>query len=226
MKSKKIFVAILLVLLIAINFKVIKINAETSENYLGNVLKNTDSTIEEVGLNTNYKTNDNGKKECKMWLKDMTFTNKRVKVDNGKKYFVDFNDKNMSGYIESVKENNYFDISIYVKSFSYKNDIGELKRKVTKAINYKNTCYIYIKAKSKMKNVNQIVDEMQTYFVKKGAKGLKSTKINNGLSTTMYTGKYDYIFDNNKKVDLNYAVCKYNDGNYIIIGTPILNINY
>lgn len=226
MKSKKRFVAILLVLLIVINFKVIRTNAETSENYLENALKNTNSTVEEVGLNTDYKTNGNGKQECKVWLKDMNFTNERVKVDNRKKYSVDFNDKNMTGYIESVKENNYYDISIYVKSFSDKNNISELKRKVTKAINYKSTCYTYIKAKSKMKNMNQIAYKMQAYFVKNGAKNLKTTKIKNILSTTMYTGKYDYIFDGTKKIDLNYAVCKYNDGNYIIIGTPILNINY
>ena len=226
MNSKKFFVAILLVILIVTNFKITKTNAETSENYLNNVLKNTNSTVEEIGLNTNYKTNSDGKKECKVWLKKMNFSNEMIKADDRKKYCVDFADKNMSGYIESVKENNYYDISIYVKSLTDKNNISELKRKVTKGINYKNTCYTYIKAKSKMKDINQIAYKMQDYFVKNGAKNLKNTKINNILSTTMYTGKYDYIFDGTKKVDLNYAVCKYSDGNHIIIGTPILNINY
>lgn len=226
MNSKKFFCAILLIILIVTNFKITTTSAETSESYLDNVLKNTNSTVEEIGLNTNYKTNSDGKKECKEWLKMMNFSNKMIEVDNTKKYFVDFADKNMSGYIESVKENNYYDISIYVKWLTDKDNIGELKRKVTKTINHKNNCYTYIRAKSKMKNINQIACKMQTYFVKNGAKNLKNTKLNNILSTTMYTGKYDYIFDGTKKVDLNYAVCKYNDGNYIIIGTPILNINY
>lgn len=226
MNSKKFFAAILLIILIATNFKILRTNAETSTNYLSNALKNTNSTIEEIGLNTSYKTNRDGKRECKEWLNGMNLSNKMIKVDNREKYFVDFTDKNTSGYIESVKENNCYDISIYVKSLTDKNNISELKRKVTKAINFKNTCYMYIKAKSNMKDIRQISDKMQAYFVKNGAKNLKSTKIKNILGTTMYTGKYDYIFDNNKKIDLNYAVCKYSDGNHIIIGTPILNINY
>lgn len=226
MNSKKIFAVILLVLLIVTNFKVLRTSAETNDDYLGNALKNTNSTVEEIGLNINYKINSDGKKECKVWLKDMNFDSKSTEVDSKKKYFVDFSDKNMSGYIESVKEDTYYDISIYVKLLTDKNNIIKLKRKVTKAINYKGTCYTYIKAKSKMKDVNQIAYKMQAYFVKNGARNLKNTKIKNILSTTMYTGKYDYIFDGTKKVDLNYAVCKYNDGNYIIMGTPILNINY
>lgn len=226
MNSKKIFVVILLVILIVTNFKGLRTSAEISENYLSSALKNTNSTIEEIGLNIKYKINSNGKKECKMWLKDMNFGNKSTEVDSKKKYFVNFADKNMSGYIESVKENNYYDISIYVKLLTNKNNIIKLKRKVTKAINHKSTCYTYIKAKSKMKNINQISYKMQDYFVKNGAENLNNTRIKNILSTTMYTGKYDYIFDGTKKVDLNYAVCKYNDGNYIIMGTPILNINY
>lgn len=226
MNSKKFFVVILLVLLIVTNFKVLRTSAEAGEDYLGNALKNTNSTIEEIGLNASYKINSDGKKECKVWLKNMNFGNKSTEVDSEKKYFVDFSDKNMSGYIESVKENNYYDISIYVKELTDKNNIIKLKRKVTKAINYKSTCYTYIKAKSKMKDINQIAYKMQAYFVKNGAENLRNTKIKNILSTTMYTGKYDYVFDDTKKVDLNYAVCKYNDGNYIIMGTPILNINY
>lgn len=226
MNSKKKFVVILFILLIVINFKVLRTSAETSENYLSNALKNTNSTVKEIGLNINYKINGDGKKACKMWLKDMNLCSKSIEADSKKKYFVDFADKDMSGYIESVKENNHYDISIYVKLLTDKNNMDKLKRKVTKTINCKSTCYTYIKAKSEMKNINEIAYKMQSYFVKNGAENLKNTKINNILSTTMYTGKYDYVFDGTKKVDLNYAVCKYNDGNYIIIGTPILNINY
>lgn len=226
MNRKKFFVAILLILLAIINFSVIKTNAEISDEYLNDALKNTNSTIEEIGLSTNYKTNNNGKKECDMWIKDMGLINKRVTTYNSNSYCVEFNYNNISGYIESIKKTNYYDISINVKLFTNENKINELKRKVTKPIKYKSVCYEYIKAKSKIKDFNKINYNIKKFFIKNGAKNLETTRMNNILSTTMYTGKYDYVFDDNKKVDLNYAVCKYDNGNYIIIGTPILNINY
>nr|WP_278279699.1 YwmB family TATA-box binding protein [Clostridium sp. DMHC 10] len=179
-----------------------------------------------MGLTTNYKTNNNGEKECKNWIKNMNLNNKKVTIYNGKSYCINFDNKDVSGYIESVKKADYYDISIYIKLLTNKNNIDELKRKVTKSIGGKSTPYMYIKAKSKLKNISKVACSIKGYFDKNGVKNLKTTRMNNILSTTMYTGRYDYIFDNNKKVDLNYAVCKYNDGIYIMIGTPILNINY
>ncbi|MFL0250480.1 hypothetical protein ACJDT4_08610 [Clostridium neuense] len=226
MDNKKFFVVILFILALITNTYVVKISAETNEDYLNNALKRTNSTIEEIGVDTKYNTNTNGKKECKTWLEVMKFNNKRITIDDGKNYCVEFNNKQLSGYIESIKKASNYDILIHVKLLTDKNIINELKRKVIKPINYKSVSYIYIKAKSKIKNINIINNNIKSYFIKKRAKNLKTTRMNKILSTTLYTGKYDYIFDDNKKVDLNYAVCKYNDGNYVIIGTPILNINY
>lgn len=226
MNNKKFFASMILILLVIINFRFIKTNAQVSEEYLNNALKNTSSNIEEIGLSTNYKTNNDGKKECDRLIKDMSVNDSRVTSNNNNSYCVEFNDNNTSGYIESIKKSTYYDISINIKIFTDKNKINELKRKVTESIKCKSICYIYIKAKSKMKNINEISRNIKNYFTQKGARNLKTTKMNNILSTTMYTGRYDYIFDDNERVDLNCAVCRYDTGNYIIIGTPILNINY
>ena len=226
MSIKKAVIAILLLVLIIVNVYGVNTNAEINKDYLSYALKSGKCTIEKIGLITNYKTNNIGKKECNYWLKSMNLHNKKITTDNNKNYCINFNDKNLSGYIESAKGTNDYNISIYVKLITSKNKINELKRKVMKPINFKGTCYIYIKAKSKIKSINEVDNNIKKFFNKNKVKNLKTTKINNILSTTMYTGKYDYIIDDGKKIDLNYAVCKYSDGNYVIIGTPILNINY
>ena len=72
-------------------------------------------------------------------------------------------------------------------------------------------------------NINKtIINMLKTH----GTENIETVSINNGLSTIAYTKKYENKVNNNKLIDLNYAVCNYSSGRYIIIGTPEIITTY
>lgn len=216
----------------------IKINAETQEDIFSQILKSTNSKIIEVGLNTTYQTNCCGKNQCIEWLKKMNLykfnsnkndegkvSNKLIK-DDGTEYCLEFKQNNIEGYIESYKELKSYKISI---SIVVKTNDGKLnlnQKKVVDSINNEHICYKYVKAKSRIDNINVLNNQVRQVLIKNSAENLECIKVNKSFSTTAFIKKLDYILDNNKKVSLNCAACKYSDGNYIIIGTPIISIAY
>lgn len=231
-KLKKIILVILAIIFILGN----SINAKINSNIFDEILKITKSDIVENGLSTTYITNSNGKNQCISWLKNMNLYNgtpsnksawNNVTQDTKSNYFVEFKKNNMSGYIESSKVSQGYRMSIFIKLKTKADELNNLQDKVESACSNHNIfCYKYLKAKSQITNVNSINNKCRNLLVKKKLNNIETVSLNNSFSTTAYTGGTNYIIDNNKKVDLNYAVCKYSNGNYIIIGSPVINITY
>lgn len=172
------FTAILIILVFIFGCKV---NAKTQNDISKQILQNTKSQIIQMGSSVSYKTNFFGKNQCIKWLKEMNLynpysnkirsneLNNKIIKDDGTNYCVEFKKDNIEGYIESYKMLDNYKISINV-DMKIKNKLNFMQQKIINSMSSKNNCYKYIKAKSKMKNINNISKEIKSILVKNRAK--------------------------------------------------------
>ncbi|SHH50584.1 hypothetical protein [Clostridium grantii] len=144
---------------------------------------------------------------------------------------IKFSFNNGEGYInKDIYKNNYrYHISLIKKGIEYNSyDIKEKFYNMTKQFEIKNLeVLIYAKAKLSEKTDLKIRnDEIINVLKGYGAEDFKTVEINNGFSTTTNTHRYSGKNINRRSFDLNFAVCKYSSGNYLIIGTPEITKSY
>jgi hypothetical protein len=144
---------------------------------------------------------------------------------------IEFTFNNGYGYINrNVYKNNYrYHISLIMKGIEYRSyDIEENFHNMINELKIDNPeIFIYAKAKlndeTDLKIYNdEIINLLKIY----GAEEFKTVEINNGFSTTTNTHRYSGKTINERTFDLNFAVCKYLSGNYLIIGTPEITKSY
>ena len=194
-----------------------------------------ETIVDSVVNNDNYdyvdllKTaNDVEVKDKSVKGKDKNIENK-VTINDGKVYCREFENGDIYGYIESRKDGNVNKINLFIRKTSEKNDISDLEKQVIKSVDKKAnnvTIYRYIKAKISEDSIKTTQEKIENYLKSIGSENMETVEINTGFSTVAYTNKYTPISDNGKLIDFNFAVKKASDGNYIIIGTPIIDITY
>ena len=84
----------------------------------------------------------------------------------------------------------------------------------------------FIKAEVPCTDIHEVNNKVIQLLKKHNSVNINTIDINNGCSTVAYTGTSEYMLDQGKKMDLNYAICKYSSGNYVVIGTPIIVTPY
>jgi hypothetical protein len=146
-----------------------------------------------------------------------------------KAHYQEFGKDNLKGYIETIHYENHNIVTINLVKKDDKNSLKELKDKLEQCLNNKKVnvkYFMYLKSKMKDDNIqyaNKNIVKLLKYY---GAVNINTVSLQNGYSTTAYTKRYEPIESNGKKMDFNYAVCKYSSGNYIIIGTPEIIVTY
>ncbi|WPC42097.1 hypothetical protein [Clostridium sp. JS66] len=188
------------------------------------ILQITNSKTVEYGITASFITDKSGEKVCNDILKKMNFIDAKNKsvLKNEKKYCIEFGKNNTNGYIETMKYENHNIITINLVEKSNKNLLNDMKRDLEKCIDDGNvTVKYYQYLKSQVYNDVDITNNKILKTLKDhGASNITTVALKNGYSSTLYTGLYDAMQSNGKLMDFNYAVCKYNSGNYIIMGTP------
>jgi len=152
-----------------------------------------------------------------------------ITINKDKVYCREFQKGNIYGYIESREDNNGSKISIFMRELAPKENINDIEAKVKNAIGKKANdinIYKYLKAKTSVKSVKSIQNRITKYLKDLGAENISTVNINEGYSTMAYTKKFMNILDNGKYEDFNYVVLNQSDQNYIILGTPIIDISY
>ncbi|MDF2503790.1 YwmB family TATA-box binding protein [Clostridium sp.] len=160
--------------------------------------------------------------------KDKHIENK-ITINDEKVYCREFQSGDIYGYIESRKDGNANNMSLFIRRINEKNNINSLEKQVMKSIDKEANnviSYKYIKAKISNDDVKVTQTKIENYLKNIGSKNISTVEINTGFSTVAYTNKYAPISDNGKLIDFNCAVIKASDGNYIILGTPIIDITY
>jgi len=236
MKRKGISLLCILLCLIILKINVRFSNAQEKVNLIDEILLQTKSKTVEYGLNTYFETFENPKEICSYLIQNLGLNNSGTnlkQIENEDSYCIEFSGENVKGYIESTKYNNKDVITINISKIGNENGLESLKDMVRNCIGSRGENVKYFQhLKSKISESTAFVgiDDINARIINilksHGTENIETVKINNGLSTIAYTGKYDEKVTNNKLTDFNYAICNYSSGRYIIIGTPEIITTY
>lgn len=142
---------------------------------------------------------------------------------------LEFNNNIASGYIESMRYDNYNLVTILISVKSTNNLLEELRNKVTEAVGRDIEFIEYfqnIRAKIAIDDLSKINKDLTLLLKGLGVMDIQTVKLQNGYSSVAKTKSYIYKEDSTRGLDFNFALCNYASGNYIILGTPIIITSY
>ncbi|EJO5346232.1 YwmB family TATA-box binding protein [Clostridium botulinum] len=234
--NKKINFSVLIILLLSMlamlfipkNYS----KAKDKDELFFKIIEKTNSNIVEAGGNVSFATKlttkDISKEICSNLQLDKKFNKKSV-CRNGN-YNIYFYNKQISGNINIKKCNDENIVMIDFKSSILNKKFIDFKNNIKIYLNSKNKkdyIFEYVKAENNRQNLKKLNDDISLILNKNNAKNIDTIKLDNGYSTTAYTKRYTPIKVCGKKIDFNYAVCKYNSQKtYLILGTPQISETY
>jgi hypothetical protein len=218
-------------------FSMLFINSEVAYASMRNILfrqllVNTESTLMEYGLKFTWNTDNNNKIECLKILKNIGIDESGYKIDisqNETMHSINFQSEDRYGQIESYSNNLSDKISLEIIEKGDKLAIEQLEHKLRRRLNLSShniTVFRYLKAKSNISNISSINEIVIKELIENNAKHIESISLDNSLSITALTGYYEKTKNGYTNIDFNCAVCSYESGNYLIIGTPIIMKSY
>ncbi|MCY6958789.1 YwmB family TATA-box binding protein [Clostridium brassicae] len=232
--SKKVKVSIIMFIFLSIilNYKV-SYGCKNLDLF-NSILDESKGYVEEYGVKTHFKTYKNGQE---LYNDFITQISKEYKSYSGEvsrdksNFIIRFQDEHSKGHIEFNIGSEGKNVSLQIIQKNHKNNLQNLKDKIEKTITpmtkEKTLCKTYLKAKLNDKdNISDINGKIVSNLKNEGITDVSTIKIENGYSSSAYTGKYKAIKNGDKLIDFNFAVCKYSSGNYIIIGTPEIFVPY
>jgi hypothetical protein len=150
-------------------------------------------------------------------------------IHNIRENGLEFNNKNLSGYIESMRYDNYNVVIIQISIKSSSNVLSELKKKMLEAIGEDKKdfqCYQNLKIRTFKDDIKEVNNDITELLKTLKSRNIDTIQMENGFSSVANTKRYNSIVNNGKQIDFNYAVCTYTTGNYVIVGTPIIITAY
>lgn len=214
--------------------------ASNKTDLFNEIIEGTFSSVVEYGLSVSFEIKESELKNIKendeenilysnLIKKLQLDKEENFKVEKGNVNNVSFENKSGSGYIRTTNYNNNKFIVISIDKFDKINRIDELELSVKNSINpkYSNLKFFkYVKAKLPKEDLNNPKEQVFNILTKEKATYLNYIKINNGYSINAYTKRYELIKSGNEFMDFQCVLSKYNSGNYMIIGSPEILINY
>jgi hypothetical protein len=205
------------------------------------VLQETQGKVALCEIKTSFElANDKERDICLELLKELEYTKDTEASINIMKdefnYCIEFQKEDISGYIESRFYNNRNTITIDIEKKCQNNQLENINAiinsAIDKALNNRHMelsnkqTFKFIKAEVPVADIHEMNNKVIKLLKKHNSVNVNTIDINNGCSTVAYTGKNEYILNQGKKMDFNYAICKYSSGNYVVVGTPIINTSY
>lgn len=230
--KKKNFIALIIFLIIGIIFLFCDFTlANKNTDLFDDILKKTNSKTTEYGITAVITTDENEEKICNDILKKLNFfqENNKKLLNNGKICCTEFTKGNVNGYIETMKYENHNVITVNMVERNNKNGLNEMKSKLQKCVEDENVTakyFQYLRAQISDNDINKANNEVLKILKGYGASNINTITLENGYTSTAYTGTYDAMQSNGKLMDFNYAVCRYHSNSYIILGTPEIIITY
>lgn len=198
--------------------------AKKNIDIFNKIIEISNASTVEYGIRANFEIDENGEKYCLTLLKKLNLSDSNISFSkDGKYYSVDFKSEAVNGYIECSEYDNHNLVSLNIVKTNNENRLDELINTIDSAINKKDVKYFqYLKAKVTESDTEKLNNEIINMLQAENTSNISTVKLINGTSTVAYTKQFIPIKDNGKLVDLNFAVCSYGTGNYLIIGTPII----
>jgi len=241
MKLKSIFLLTAMTLFILTNFTD-RVSYETNKwDVFEGILQETQGKVVQCEVKTSFElANNNQPNICLQLLKELENSRGAEASTNIIKdessYSLEFKIKDISGYIESNNNNNLNTVIIDIQQKCGENQLGNINEIINtliyKAINNRHIelsnkqTFNFLKAELPVVDIHAVNNKVIKLLEKHNSENVNTIDINNGYSTVAYTGRNEYILNQGKKMDVNYAICKYSSSNYLVIGTPILITTY
>lgn len=212
--KKIVFILLVGILFINSNSNV---NAENYE-IINNVSRLSNGIFVTMGVKAEFENSINNDEDIGKIIKKLKekFTVEE-EVKKQTCYSVSFKSKDIVGYIERTKNVNKNRYIICIEKNSNKNYLMELQRMILN-ITSKNEkdlkLSMYIKSKLINSDIGKVNEEIIQKLKHESINRIDTVKYNNGYSNIVY------IQNGNEKNSVNFIVCKYDSGNYLIVGTP------
>lgn len=192
---------------------------------LGFIADSLNVEICEAGMKLIYLCNDNAEEGLKQLLPKISMED----ISSIREYSKDiygFNISKGDEFIElqgvNLKEGSK--ITINYKILSSENSLDKIQeylKKYTENNAVEAKYFKYLKGKLNSNNMDYINEEIIKVLKKYSPLDISSIKISNGItSTVILKDKYQ------NKINLNYSICSYESGTYLLIGTPFLDELY
>lgn len=201
------------------------------DNLFDDIVTEINGEACECGLTANFVSNGEEESICKnIYGKLQIDGSPKLNITKKKDtYCIEFDNGKLKGYIEDMRDEKNNFVTISISENIKKNNLTSLNERVSNAIEKKRSevkYFQYLKAKLPMNDLKKVNNEIINLLKKKEASNIDTLPINGGYSTVAYTKRYEIRRENDKWEDFNYALCNYNSGNYIIIGTPEIITSY
>lgn len=205
--------------------------ASNKGDLIDNMIKSCNGNIQEYGITFSFNANGNSEEICNKILKKITLNIKDINnvIQNDKVYCIEIKSNSINGYIESINYDNYNVVTVNLTKKDSVNNLIDFKKNISAALgkDYNvSTYFMYIKFKVDSENLEHINEKLGVVIKEQGGNDIQTVQLENGFSSTAYTGKYLPIKSFGRSIDLNYAVCKYPSGINVIIGTPEILTSY
>ncbi|MEA4825869.1 MAG: hypothetical protein VB130_04440 [Clostridium sp.] len=224
--NSKAIIFLLMTIAVLLNYKISY--AYKNIDLFQEVLSETKGQVVEYGLKTRFKSKINGQELVNYFVNEINANiSTKVKSYRGKNsYIINFKDINSEGFIEVIDD----EVIVQIIKKDETNNLESLRENIERIISpiseNKNTYYKYLKAQLPNSDLLSLNKEILELLKSKGADNIHSVEISNGYSNSLYTKIYKPKNNNGELMDLNFALCNYSSGNYIIIGTPEIFITY
>lgn len=174
--------------------------------------------IEEVGVKLQYSTEMN--MQDTMSKIGQTF-NVNIRDINREYFSFEGNNKDNSLKVMITKENKNVNVEVEVISRLGIREIPEIKELLEQLVDNKTINHQYFTyVKGKIENENIITNVYDEFLDEVGKNKIKK---NNSISIQ---GGTTGIVELKNNEQLNYSIIKYNNGTYLVVGTPIIFTTY
>lgn len=147
-------------------------------------------------------------------------------IDNNKGYYGKFESDNTEITIKGIKglKEKKYDISIknkygYICSTNYFKLLNLNNKKIIRVSNY-------IKVKLSNNDLKRYNNMTLIELSKLGFKNIETVSLRGGYSGTAKRNLFFFNEVGEKINDLNFALCRYDSGNYLVLGTPVITALY
>jgi hypothetical protein len=204
--------------------------AKQNSDLFNEVITLTSGRTLEYGIKVSFEIKQDPEIYCLDLLNKMELDKGEVNVSrDGSIYSIEFTNSGLKGYIENISYDNHNVVTISLVEKNSENRLSELEDKIYSVIERRGSeveSFRYLKVKIDDDDIRKVNGNINSFLKKQGAINIDTVNLENGYSTVAYTKRYTSIKNNGRLIDLNYAVCRYSSGSYLIIGTPVITINY
>jgi hypothetical protein len=199
----------------------------TNESLFSEILLDTNSELIEYGVKISLEEVKNEGLIKSQILNVFKCTlSEDIRTENS--HYIKFNNDELEGYLEIIYEDKEKMAEIEIIKHGQKLQLSELETKLLTALESSKvkSLYRYIKAKTSEEDKEKLSDKIISKLIYSKAVNVEKIKLGSTISITALTGRYERIKNGEAWIDFNSAICSYESGNYLIIGTPIIIKEY